>query len=68
MQKFYFTVVMFLLGALSLTAQVAVNETNFPDSTFRDYVLSNFDVDGDSVLSPTEIDNTSANHQRLLSF
>jgi hypothetical protein len=58
MQKFYFTVVMFLLGALSLTAQVAVNETNFPDSTFRDYVLSNFDVDGDSVLSPTEIDNT----------
>ncbi len=33
---------------------VAINETNFPDGTFRTYV-SQFDTDGDGVLSESEI-------------
>ena len=32
-----------------------INATNFPDSTFRNYVSSNFDMDGDGVLSAAEI-------------
>ena len=33
---------------------VEINETNFPDATFRDYV-KDFDKDGNDVLSPQEI-------------
>ena len=33
---------------------VEINETNFPDATFRDYV-KDFDKDGNHVLSPQEI-------------
>ena len=33
---------------------VEINETNFPDETFRDYV-KDFDKDGNDVLSPQEI-------------
>lgn len=34
---------------------VAINETNFPDSDFRTYVRTNFDKDSDGNLSDTEI-------------
>jgi hypothetical protein len=34
---------------------VAINETNFPDDTFRKYVSDEFDTDGDGVLSTDEI-------------
>ena len=34
---------------------VAINSTNFPDDNFRSYVSSNFDTDGNSVLSTSEI-------------
>lgn len=34
---------------------IEINETNFPDDKFRSYVSSNFDNDGDSVLSEEEI-------------
>ena len=34
---------------------VEINETNFPDETFRQYVKVNFDKDGNDVLSPQEI-------------
>ncbi|MBR3917187.1 MAG: leucine-rich repeat domain-containing protein [Clostridia bacterium] len=34
---------------------VEINETNFPDAIFREYVKSSFDKDGDSVLSAEEI-------------
>ena len=34
----------------SHAADVAINATNFPDQTFRDYVLNNFDSDGDEKL------------------
>ena len=36
---------------------VAIDATNFPDSTFRNYISTNFDVDKDSVLSGDEIAN-----------
>ncbi|MBQ6945222.1 MAG: hypothetical protein IJN43_12975 [Ruminococcus sp.] len=32
-----------------------INETNFPDSIFRQYVAEEFDINGDSVLSDKEI-------------
>ena len=34
---------------------VEINETNFPDANFREYVKSSFDKDGDGVLSAKEI-------------
>lgn len=34
---------------------VEINATNFPGATFRDYVSSQFDTDGDGVLSDAEI-------------
>ena len=34
---------------------VEINATNFPDDTFRSYVSSNFDTDGDGTLSNAEI-------------
>ena len=33
---------------------VAIDETNFPDANFRDWVSRNADTDGNSVLSTTE--------------
>ena len=36
-------------------ASVAVNEANFPDDAFREYVTKNFDKDSNGVLSETEI-------------
>lgn len=34
---------------------VEINETNFPDANFRDYVKTSFDKDGDGELSEAEI-------------
>ncbi len=45
---------------MSLTASsawaktVAINKTNFPDAVFREYVLSNFDTNGDKKLTDAE--------------
>ena len=36
---------------------IAVNEENFPDPVFREYVLSNFDKDDDEALSEEEIND-----------
>ena len=36
------------------SVEIEINETNFPDETFRDYV-KDFDKDGNHVLSPQEI-------------
>ena len=41
----------------SSVSQVAINETNFPDATFRSYVKDNFDTDGNDRLSEEEIAN-----------
>lgn len=40
--------------------QVAINETNFPDTTFRAYVSENCDKDKDGYLSQTEIDSVTS--------
>ena len=37
------------------TEPIAINETNFPDATFRDYVSKEFDKDNDGKLTPEEI-------------
>ena len=39
---------------LQTQAAIAIDETNFPDSGFRSYVSSNFDIDNDGNLSETE--------------
>ena len=36
---------------------VAIDATNFPDSTFRNYISTNFDKDNDGILSSDEIAN-----------
>ena len=36
-------------------AAVEVNEANFPDSTFRQYIIDKFDVNKDNILSNNEI-------------
>ena len=38
---------------------VEINATNFPDDTFRSYVSGSFDINGDGVLSDSEIANVS---------
>ena len=43
-----------LLPAAAQAEGVTIDETNFPDAAFREYV-SNFDLDPDNVLSPDEI-------------
>ena len=48
-------VVGLLPTAVLATDEVAINETNFPDKNFRDYVLTKFDKNNDSKLSSEEI-------------
>ena len=46
---------MVLLTASSAWAKtVAINEKNFPDAVFREYVLNNFDTNGDKKLTDAE--------------
>ena len=40
---------------------VKIDETNFPDSYFRDYVSNNIDTDHNKVLSQEECDNVEKN-------
>lgn len=40
---------------MARAAEVAINETNFPDAIFRDYVTSEFDKDSNGKLSEEEI-------------
>ena len=42
--------------AYAAEESVAINETNFPDEIFRQFVAENFDKDGDGVFSVTEIE------------
>ena len=37
------------------TSSVQINEANFPDEVFREYVMNNFDTDSDGMLSEEEI-------------
>ena len=47
--------VLTLLPTAALADGVAIDNTNFPDSGFREYVRNNFDKDKDDVLSADEI-------------
>lgn len=42
---------------IAKAAKVTINETNFPDEIFREYVLKQFDIDKNEVLSEDEIKN-----------
>ena len=48
-------VVGLLPTAVLAADEVAINETNFPDANFRNYVKTEFDTDGDNKLSSAEI-------------
>ena len=48
-------VVGLLPTAVFAADEVAINETNFPDQNFRNYVQTEFDKDGDKKLSSEEI-------------
>jgi hypothetical protein len=56
-KKFTFLVLGLMLGVGFATAQVVINETNFPDSVFRSYVKTTFDTDANDTLSVGEISN-----------
>ncbi len=43
--------------AYATEGSVAINAANFPDEIFRQYVADNFDINGDGVLSATEIES-----------
>ena len=44
-----------LVSASQAWSDVEINESNFPDETFRDYVSENFDEDSNGILSEAEI-------------
>ncbi len=46
----------------TVNENVAINETNFPDENFRQYVADVFDTDGDGVLSAAEIIDVTEIH------
>ena len=52
----FWAVVLAVMWALCASAwgDVAINETNFPDDGFRDFV-ADFDSNGDEILSTAEI-------------
>ncbi len=50
---------LFLFISCASWADVAINETNFPDENFRAYVSNNCDTDGDGYLSDEEISDAT---------
>ena len=51
--------VMLLAIGAEAFADVAINETNFPDDVFRNYVIEHFRTYSDSFLSQEKVDNVS---------
>ncbi len=52
------TVIALFICVMSLTVSaqgIAVDDLNFPDKNFRDYVSKNFDIDNNDILSEEEI-------------
>ncbi len=45
--------------SISAAADIAIDETNFPDENFRNYISDNFDTDIDGSLSASEIANVT---------
>jgi len=52
----------FGLVTTAYAEDVDINETNFPDSVFRNYVSMNYDTDSDGKLSESEISITKFLH------
>ncbi|MCH5194454.1 MAG: hypothetical protein J1F11_10865 [Oscillospiraceae bacterium] len=46
--------------ALTAAEGIEINETNFPDEAFREYISGKYDVDNDGTLSPEEISAVTA--------
>lgn len=44
-----------LAGCKSAPKPVTINEENFPDASFREFVSNSYDLDSNGVLSPSEI-------------
>lgn len=59
------------LPAFAAEGDVEINETNFPDETFRDYVNTSFDTTDDNMLTADEIaavTSISVNSQSIASL
>lgn len=63
MKRILFAVMLVLLVCSEVWADVEIDEGNFPDEVFREYVRSHFDKDSDDVLSEAEI--ARAKHIRV---
>lgn len=48
-----------LFSCSFLQAQVAINEENFPESSFREYIKSKFDLNGDYILDQQELNSAT---------
>lgn len=48
-----------LFSCSFLQAQVAINEKNFPESSFREYIKSKFDLNGDYILDQQELNSAT---------
>lgn len=46
------------LVCFSALADVSINESNFPDEIFREYILNNIDTNADHMLSDRRIEET----------
>ena len=55
MNKSLLTLLVTLLAATAAHADVVINATKFPDATFRNYVSTYYDRNGDGVMSNSEL-------------
>ena len=55
-----FALMLLFVFASPAAAQVAINETNFPDAAFRQYVRTQFDKDNNGTLSESELNAVTA--------
>lgn len=60
MKKFYSILFAMLLPLPVMSQSISIDETNFPDAKFRQFVLDRIDKDDDNLLSQEEIDATAA--------
>ncbi len=54
-QRFLLIVLALMAMTTGVNAAVIINETNFPDDAFRNFVLAKFDTNKDNILSEAEI-------------
>ena len=51
MKKFYYILSAMLLPLPVMAQNISIDETNFPDAKFRQFVLDRIDKDDDNLLS-----------------